>query len=314
MKNYARLEKRALNVWWLAVHARALSGIWVADSFRLDWAMDCPITNSLQAKRRVATASVGDATKPEASRQTHAVAKAVTRSIAGLLCIFTASCGGEGNHSTGARQTLTPYECTKLIRREFRTLSVESTSGARKSFSTCKLGKAHYQRRYFDCVNESKYSEPLICLYKERGRDRWAENPSLIPAKTGEYGHITATAAMVRDVGYQGKSPRTSIGSITLDSYLDRRDLAFAMDDQKLPDDGRTPKTKSTSSTRVDGKTYWIVRETYIDLQLMKILLESETSNQDVTCALYGSREQLSISSGFCAALIKKQFNVTLAE
>lgn len=234
--------------------------------------------------------------------------------MTGLSCMLVASCSGEGDNSIGNQSTLTPDECTKLVRREFRTLSVDRPSGARKSFSACKSGKAHYQRRYFDCVNESKYSEPVLCLYKERGRDRWAENPTLIPVKTGEYGHVTSTASTIKDVGYRGQSPRTAISSYTLDLYLDRRDLAYAMDGKNPPSDGRVPRARSTSSRTVDGKTYWLVRETYVDLQLINILLETELSNQNVACALYGSREKLSLSSGFCAALIKKQFNVALTD
>lgn len=233
---------------------------------------------------------------------------------AALACMLVVSCGGEGDNSVGKRNMLSPFECTKLVRREFRTLSVDRPLAARKSFSACKSGKAHYHRSYFDCVNESKYSEPVICLYKERGRDRWAENPTLIPVKTGEYGHVTSTASTIKDIGYHGQSPRTTISSYTLDLYLDRRDLAYAMDGQNPPDDGRVPRARSTSSRTVDGKTYWLVRETYVDLQLVNILLETEPSNQNVACALYGSREKLSLSSGFCAGLIKKQFNVALTE
>lgn len=265
------------------------------------------------AKKVVATHTVGEL-KALSNSPTDLVEKDKPRTS---VHACSESSGNENNASSPTSRSnsaLTKNECDELVRREFSSTSVHGPPVALTVFKSCQLGRGHYNRNYFDCVFESMYSDPVDCAYNARGIDRSKKEAALKDRKVGDYGHYSGTATIAIMTGYRSETPRTAIDKFTLDMYLARRNNAFRSVGKRPPNDDRAPLNKVSSSISSNEKTYWVVKVSFTDLQLVKIMLESEKGINEVFCARYGSMEQIRIDSGYCAALIKKHFNETLVD
>ena len=240
------------------------------------------------------------------------------RHIAAVLCIFLSACSGAqdqslSDHDSSIKNTaLSADECNTLIRRQFHTTSIEALPATLKMFESCKSGTGFYKRPYFNCVLESKYSDPLECAYKANGIDRSLTNPVLKDRAVGDYGGIIVAVPIAFLAPYHGEDPHTTIDPIATNMYLEQRDLALKAAGETPPPATTAPLEKTASTIVSNGKTYWTVYESFADLQLVKVMLESSTVTQEVQCARFGSSEKLSISAGYCGALVKKQFNEVL--
>jgi len=226
------------------------------------------------------------------------------RYLTALFFILVTSCG-DGGSPFAPSAPLSTSECESLVHRETDSLD-EGAPIKRKLITACQNGRGHYTRSYLDCVLQSKYSSALDCAYAARGIDRAKREPWLKDRKLGEDGGASGFATMVVGSTYRGKNPRTTINPWSLDLYLDKRDRAFRNVGQNPPDDRHSPRSASASSFDRGGKTYWVVNESYVELQLVKTMVESRNGITEVTCARFGEMERPRPDEGFCAALIKK--------
>lgn len=229
------------------------------------------------------------------------------------LCIglAAASCSVTDNPQ-GDGKALSHEECDTLIRREFGPAPVSASPMTRQLFKSCLSGKGHFNRGYFDCVVASKYSDSLDCAYKARGIDRAMKEPVLKDRKTGEHGHFASAMNSFAGSDHKGEDPRTTIKKSTVDLYLERRDRAFRSVGENPP--SRASTGKSTASIDAGGRTFWVVRESFVDTQLVKVMREGQSSFDEVVCARYGSSERIRLDSGYCGALIRKYFDAALSD
>lgn len=181
----------------------------------------------------------------------------------------------------------------------------------KKSLNACREKTGHYSDEYAACIQQSPYSNSLDCAYKARGIDRSKNDPALKDAKVGQYGEYSASAKEVLSVLYKGLDPRQGIDSITLDSYLKRRDKSRDIAGLKNIDDNHIPISETHGSFEKDGTMYWVVRQTYQDLQIAKIMRENQHGAEEVICAQYEPiTNKLTLDSGLCAGLLKQQFGL----
>jgi hypothetical protein len=113
---------------------------------------------------------------------------------------------------------------------------------------------------------------------------------------------------------YKGADPHTTFDSISRDRYLDERDNVLKSLDRVPPADGHLPTRSQHSEIKVGDTSYWIVREDYADLQLVKIVRDDEHGSDTVTCGRYGGGSRVDISKGYCAAMVQKYLHVALTE
>jgi hypothetical protein len=234
----------------------------------------------------------------------------------GLACLVAASCGGGGEsakQSDGPAKKTGPLdaaECEALVGRALSNFG--DSPLVRRQVSNCQRGRGTYTRDYYDCVFQSKFSDPLDCLYKARGIDRSARQPALKYRQVGDYGGYEALANSAVEAIYQGADPRTTIHGITLAHYLRQRDQAFEMAHEVPPGDDRSPVSRRTSSVDAGGTTYWVVEQDYSELKLIKIMHEDDAGIGEVVCARFGPADGFGIDTGYCAAMIKDHFGVSL--
>lgn len=219
-----------------------------------------------------------------------------------LLCLLLAACG---DRSIPAASALSSSECELLVARETDALP-KGAPIRQQMLASCLSGSSHYQRAYFQCMSESKYRDFRDCAYKARGRDRIAREPWLKDRQLGEYGSFSGTANSVLDSTYRGEDPRTTLSPMMRNLYLDQRDRAFRSTGQAPPNDRNAPGDRGASSFTRNGKTYWVAFESYVELHLVKTMVESEAGISEVTCARFGAMERPAPDRGFCAALVNQ--------
>lgn len=218
-------------------------------------------------------------------------------------------------HLTRGPDPLTADECTRLIRRSLYNLAVEPGSPMGASLmKSCVAGREHYTRNYFNCVFTTTYSDVLDCAYKERGVDRAAKDPMLAALEPGDTGGYEGQARDMTQAVYKTTDPHKAFDTISRDRYLDERDNILKSLDRVPPADGHVPSRSSHSEIKANGTSYWIVREDYTDVQLVKIIHEDDKGSDVVTCGRYGSGNRVDISKGYCAAMLQKYLHVALAE
>ena len=226
---------------------------------------------------------------------------------------------GSAGHHAGSDAPLTPSECKQLVERSLSNLlfaknSVPNSPLEARMVASCTAGQGIFKRSYYDCVLADKYSDSQDCAYAAKGIDRSKGNPVLAARHVGDYGRYESAVKEVTTAVYRGKDPRTTIDQITLNSYLDRRDNVYRSLHEMPPGDRDTPLRTSASSVSENGQTYWVVREDFIELRLVKIMREDAVGTDTVTCAHYGSGARLRIDRGFCAALIAHNLHVALPD
>lgn len=237
-----------------------------------------------------------------------------------FLCVLVASCSGNEASSQAPLKpstsdgALSKDECEKLVRRELSALWFEGSPAAARLSRSCQLGRGSYKRSYFNCVFESTYSDSFECAYKARGIDRTKEYPELKYRKVGDYGSYSASAALMARAIYHGDDPHKTIDHITLNTYLTRRDQILQASGLAPAKNGRILLNHSSSSTSADGQDFFVVEESFPDVQLVKVVLDKGDGFQEVICARYGSPERLTVESAYCAALIGKYFHVSLTQ
>jgi hypothetical protein len=249
------------------------------------------------------------------------------RYLAVLLCLFTGCCvSDEGRASSmpaASASALTPSECDRLVRRAYANLLFSKTSTPYSAsepglvsglMASCKAGGSSFNRSYFNCVFASKYSDTMDCAYVARGIDRAKSNPLLANLKAGDDGAFQSSIKEMVAAVYKGQDPHKSIDRITLDLYLDKRDNVDRSLGETPPADHSKPLRTSSSSVPSNGQTYWVVREDFTDLQLVKVMHEDAAGADTVVCAHYGSSARLKIDSGYCGALIKTYLHTNLVD
>lgn len=216
--------------------------------------------------------------------------------------------------ATGSGQ-LTPEECTRLIRRSLYNLGVGPGSPMGASLmKSCVTGRDHYTRNYYNCVFAATYSDSLECAYKERGIDRGAKDPVLAARELGDTGEYGGEARDMTQAIYKNSDPRKEFDSISRNRYLTERDNILKSLGRVPPADGHVPLHSSHSEIKANGTSYWIVREDFTDVQLVKIIHEDDKGSETVTCGRYGPGNRVDISKGFCAAMLQKYLHVSLVE
>lgn len=212
-------------------------------------------------------------------------------------------------------QALTPGECDRLVRRSLFNMSFSSNDPMKaKLMAACVAGRDFYTRSYFNCVFAAKYSDAMDCAYAARGIDRSRAAPELAARHIGDDGSFQSSARMVIAAVYKGKDPHTTIDQITRDQYLSKRDNILRSLGETAPADGHLPFRSSHSRIIARGLTYWIIHEDFHDLQLAKIMFDNPNGSDSVICARYGSSDKLTVSKGFCAAMIEKHLRAALTE
>jgi hypothetical protein len=210
---------------------------------------------------------------------------------------------------------LSRAECDRLVRRSLFNMTFPPNDPMEaKLVATCVAGRDHYTRSLFNCVFTSKYSDAMDCAYLARGIDRSKKSPELAARKIGDDGSFQSSVSlMVADV-YKDQDPHKVVDQITRDQYLSERDNILKSLGESPPSDRHLPFHSSYSTALANGLNYWIVREEFIDLQLVKVVFEESKGSDSVICARYGSTEKIAVNTGFCAALIKKYLHTELAD
>lgn len=226
--------------------------------------------------------------------------------------------GGTGKH-VSSDAPLTPGECKELVERSLANLlfaknSIPNSPLEARMVGSCTAGRGIFKRSYYDCVVANKYSNSQDCAYAAKGIDRSKDNPVLAARQVGDDGTYESAVKEMTMAVYGGKDPHTTIDQITLDSYLDQRDNVYRSLREMPPQDRDRPLRTSASSVMQNGRTYWVVREDFTELQLIKIFRDDGAGSETVTCAHYGAGAKLRIDSGFCAALIAQNFHVALPD
>ena len=211
---------------------------------------------------------------------------------------------------------LTHDECVRLVRREFFNFQFSETSPMDASFiASCMQGKNFYSRSFYNCMFSAKYIDPLDCQCKARGIDRTKQFPGLAAREVaGDDGGYEAYVNEITKSVYQGQDPRDTIDPQLLKRYLTQRDQVIkSLGEAPLGKDAAQSKV-SASHINNGGQTYWIVRQDFTDLQLLKIIRESNVATETVSCARFGSSKRLRTDNGLCAFLINKHWNTTLPD
>lgn len=243
-----------------------------------------------------------------------------------VLCLLAGSCTADGGtadpSSVSGASTLTPGECDRLVRRAYANMlfsrnsashAVSESPLAAGLIASCKAGKGVFKRSYFDCVFAARYSNPMDCASAAKGVDRSKSDPVLAARETGDDGTFESAATRAMATLYRGQDPHTSIDRFTRKSFLNKRDNVYRSLGEVPPADHGAPLSAG-SLTRVgaNGQTYWVVREDFTELQLLRIMHENTAGTDSVTCARYGSSRRLSVDRGFCAAMINKYLHTHL--
>jgi len=210
---------------------------------------------------------------------------------------------------------LTREECVKLVRRDMEGPVFSETSPMAAEFiANCVAGRNFNNRILYDCVFSAKYINPLDCMYKARGMDRSTLLPALaFRTVVGDDGGYEAYVGSITKAVYQGQDPHTTIDPQLRRRYLTHRNNVILSLGESPPGDDNSPSHTSASHADIGGRTYWIVRENYTDLQLLKIMRE-DSGTETVFCARFGSSITLRTDEGLCAVLINKHWNVTLPD
>ena len=210
---------------------------------------------------------------------------------------------------------LSPAECDRLVRRSLFNMTFPPNDPMEANFvATCVAGRDHYTRILFNCVFASKYTDAMDCAYVARGIDRSKGSPELAARQIGDDGSFQSSAPMMVAAVYKDKDPHRVVDQITRDRYLSKRDNILKSLGESPPSDHHLPFRSSYSTDVANGLNYWIVREDFIDLQLVKVISEDANGSDSVICARYGSTEKIAVNTGFCAALIKKYLHTELAD
>src|SRR6185437_7574911 len=232
----------------------------------------------------------------------------------------TASCAAGDDSSaatstTSSTRALTRRECIQLVRRTYFNLSFSKDSPLdSKLITSCTLGESFFKRSYYDCVFATKYSNTLDCAYAAKGIDRSKSDPLPAGRKAGEEGFFGGSIKGMDAVVYRGQDPRTTIDHYSVDRYLGERDNIDRSFGEKPPADHNAPLRRSASHVVEKGQTYWVAREDFTELQLVKIRREETKGSGTVLCVQFGNSRRLRIDQGYCAAMIKKYFHVALAD
>ena len=146
---------------------------------------------------------------------------------------------------------------------------------AAEFIANCAAGRNFNNRILYDCVFSAKYINPLDCMYKARGMDRSKLLPALaFRTVVGDDGGYEAYVGSITKAVYQGQDPHTTIDPQLRRRYLTHRNNVILSLGESPSGDDNSPSHTSASHADVGGRTYWIVRENYTDLQLLKIMRE----------------------------------------
>ena len=235
--------------------------------------------------------------------------------LAILVGLLGTSCTSKDQPSTtnpSGQVQVVERNCLRIVKSEMGNILTEDSPIFQKALDSCKNGTGYYNDEYAACIQQSPYSNALDCAYKARGIDRSENNPALRDAKVGQYGGYSASVKEMQSAVYKDADPRQSIDSITLNSYLERRDRSRDIAGLKKIEDNHIPISTTHESLEKDGTTYWVVRQTYQELQLTKIMREIPRGAEEVLCVQYGPiGEKLELDSGLCAGLLKQHFKIT---
>lgn len=237
-----------------------------------------------------------------------------------LSCLLVVSLAAGTSPATAVAgaapgSTLSHAECDRVIRRSLYNLDMKSGSPMKdKLMASCVAGQDHYTRNYYNCVFATKYSDPMDCAYAERGIDRSKAAPELAVRQPGDYGAFQQSVSDMVAAVYKGSDPHTSIDTIDRDRYLDQRDSVLRSLDETPPADRHLPSHTSTTKLVAGEATYWVVREDFQDLQLVKVVNDDKTGSSTVMCARYGSADRIDIAKGYCGALVSKYLHVKLTQ
>lgn len=211
---------------------------------------------------------------------------------------------------------LTHAECVRLVRRQLVSPSFSESSPMAASFiASCSEGRDFYNRILFDCMFSAKYINPLDCMYKARGRDRSKLSPDLASRTVeGDDGGYEAYVSGITKAVYQGQDPHTTIDPQLRRRYLSQRNNVILSLGDVPPGDDKAPSQVVASHVEAGGCTYWIVRENFTELQLLKIMREDGVGTETVFCARFGSLQVLRTDEGLCAFLINKHWSAVLPD
>jgi len=232
-----------------------------------------------------------------------------------LLALFGAGCTpneeASPSSSTPDQVQAVQRDCLRIVKSEIGNILDQQSPIFQRSLDSCNKKAGHYNNEYVTCIQQSPYSNALECAYKVRGIDRSERDPSLKDMKVGEYGAYSSSISEILPALYKDADPKRSIDKITLESYLGRRDNFREI--ARLPriEDSHVPVDVTHSSFEQGDMKYWVVRQTYQELQLAKIMRETQHGAESVLCAQYGSIDKkLMLSDGLCAGLLRKHFKV----
>jgi len=231
-----------------------------------------------------------------------------------LIAILATSCSNQESSpaiDSSAKTKPVKRDCLRIVRSELYNLH-EGSPIFLRALNLCTKGAAHYTDEHAACIQQSPYTNALDCAYKARGMDRSKRSPALKEVKVGQYGHFDGTIRELLPSIYKDADPKRSIDSAALQSYLERRDKLREIAHLPKIEDKKIPLNVTQESFEEDGVKYWVVRQTYEELQLAKIMRETQTGAESVFCAQYGSIDnKLRLNDGLCSGLLSEHFNVT---
>jgi hypothetical protein len=202
-------------------------------------------------------------------------------------------------------------DCLRIVESEVGNILREDSPMFQQRLQSCKKGAGYYNDKYVACIQQSPYSDSLECAYQARGIDRSERYPALKEAKVGQYGDYAAMMREVLAAVYKDADPKRSIDPITIDLYLERRDRFREIAGLQRIEDNHIPISTTQEDFEKDGIRYWVVRQTYQELQIAKIMREVEHGVEFVLCAQYGPIDhKLMLDSGLCAGLLKEHFQL----
>jgi hypothetical protein len=232
-----------------------------------------------------------------------------------MTCVMASISFSRSVIASDVSPPLTHDECVKLVKRELELPVFSETSPiAAESIANCSAGKNFNNRASYDCMFSATYVDPLDCMYKARGMDRSKLTPDLAyRTVVGDDGGYEDYVSSITKAVYQGQDPHTTIDPQLRRRYLTHRNNVLLSLGETPPSDDKAPSHTSASRAVIAGHTYWIVRENYTDLQLLKIMRE-ENGTETVFCARFGSPMTLRTDEGLCAFLINKHWNVIIPD
>ena len=231
-----------------------------------------------------------------------------------IALLGTSCTSQEPPSSTSSPVQIQPVErdCLRIVRSEVGNILNEDSPRFQRALDSCKKGTGYYSDEYATCIQQSPYSNTLECAYKARGIDRSERIPALKNAKVGQYGQYSASIEEALSAIYKGADPKRSIDSITLNSYLERRDKFREIARLHRIEDDHAPINVTQESFEKDGVEYWVVRQTYQELQLAKVMRKTQRGAESVLCVQYGPIDnKLMLNNGLCAGLLKEHFKLT---